>query len=321
MSREVKRVPVDFDWPLDEVWSGYVHTEEENERWAEDDCPDCTSGYSPRAQHLYELWYGRAPFRPEDNGSTPLTPETPAVRAFAERNVTRDANSRRFYTRGYFGENLTVEEAIQREARRLADLFNSQLSHHLNEDDVEALRAVDRLPRELTHRFDRDVEPRERWQRIEPAPEITAAQLNEQMIVGGLFGATVGVYDLVEARCTREGVESACQTCGGHGSLERYPGQRAEAEAWERTEPPTGDGWQLWESVSEGSPISPVFATAEELAQWLATPGNRDHMPLSAARKFVEIGSSLGTFVGDAGGLHDGAEYVGTQAVLEDLEG
>lgn len=31
-----------------------------------------------------------------------------------------------------------------------------------------------------------------------------------------------------------------------------------------------GDGWQLWETTSEGSPQSPVFATADELAEWAA---------------------------------------------------
>ena len=38
--------------------------------------------------------------------------------------------------------------------------------------------------------------------------------------------------------------------------------------------PPKGTGYQLWETVSEGSPISPVFATPEELADWLVVPGN-----------------------------------------------
>ena len=28
--------------------------------------------------------------------------------------------------------------------------------------------------------------------------------------------------------------------------------------------------WQMYETVSEGTPISPVMATAEELARWLA---------------------------------------------------
>jgi hypothetical protein len=42
-------------------------------------------------------------------------------------------------------------------------------------------------------------------------------------------------------------------------------------EAWKRTEPPIGDGYQIWETVSEGSPISPVFSTPEELAEYMAS--------------------------------------------------
>jgi hypothetical protein len=33
---------------------------------------------------------------------------------------------------------------------------------------------------------------------------------------------------------------------------------------------PSGEGYQMWETTSEGSPISPVFKTPEELAAWLA---------------------------------------------------
>jgi hypothetical protein len=36
-----------------------------------------------------------------------------------------------------------------------------------------------------------------------------------------------------------------------------------------KLEVPIGEGYQLWETTSEGSPISPVFATPEELAKWL----------------------------------------------------
>jgi hypothetical protein len=35
--------------------------------------------------------------------------------------------------------------------------------------------------------------------------------------------------------------------------------------------PPTGEGWQLWQTVSDG-PISPVFATPEELIDWMSQP-------------------------------------------------
>jgi hypothetical protein len=33
---------------------------------------------------------------------------------------------------------------------------------------------------------------------------------------------------------------------------------------------PDGPGWQMWQFVSEGGPVSPVFETRDELAAWLA---------------------------------------------------
>jgi hypothetical protein len=35
-----------------------------------------------------------------------------------------------------------------------------------------------------------------------------------------------------------------------------------------KVDPPEGEGWQLWETTTEGSPVSPVFKTPEELAEW-----------------------------------------------------
>jgi len=41
----------------------------------------------------------------------------------------------------------------------------------------------------------------------------------------------------------------------------------------ERQHPPAGDGWQIWETTTEGSPITPAFATPEECARWAADNG------------------------------------------------
>lgn len=43
-----------------------------------------------------------------------------------------------------------------------------------------------------------------------------------------------------------------------------------EQDAWRETAPPSGDGWQLWEDVSEGSPVSPVFPDRESFVDWLS---------------------------------------------------
>lgn len=60
-----------------------------------------------------------------------------------------------------------------------------------------------------------------------------------------------------------------------------------------------GEGYQLWETISEGSPVSPVFATPAELATWIKTHGsefdgrNTPHDQLVAW--IDNVGVSIGT--------------------------
>ncbi|MER6605999.1 hypothetical protein ABT282_08785 [Streptomyces sp. NPDC000927] len=157
MGREVRRVPIDFNWPLNQIWEGFLAPE----KFKEDPCPDCKNGYSPQAQNLFDLWYGEIPFNPASTGSAPWRHDSPAVRARAEHNVSRAPD--------YYGIG---ENAIIREGRRLAELFNGQWSHHLSQDDVDALVAADRL-RDLTHTWSRE----SGWEKIEPSVTPTAKQV------------------------------------------------------------------------------------------------------------------------------------------------
>lgn len=106
-----------------------------------------------------------------------------------------------------------------------------------------------------------------------------------------------------------------CSACSGEGYVATAE-QRAAHDAWKSSEPPTGDGWQIWETVSEGSPISPAFATAEELATWMSNPDRtdryaRDWMPYPAAMQFIKAGWAP-TFVSSAStGLVQGSEWIG----------
>jgi hypothetical protein len=252
MGREIKRVALDFKWPIDKRWEGYLLPE----NLYPVSCPDCDGmGYSAEALVMYKQWYGNAPFQPSDTGSAPFTPETPEVRVFAERNVSRAPE--------YYG---TGEFAIFHEANRLATLFNGSWSHHLSQADVDALVEAGRLM-DFTHTWS----PEERWKAKDPAPEVTADEVNRWSVSGfGHDSINCGV--VIEARCKRMGGSHTCAVCGGEGSTEAYEGQSAEREAWEPTEPPAGEGWQVWETVSEGSPISPVFADREALIRWLMSP-------------------------------------------------
>ena len=60
-----------------------------------------------------------------------------------------------------------------------------------------------------------------------------------------------------------------CERCPGEDCRVCY----GKGEVCFSVEVPEGPGWQMWETTSEGSPISPVFETPEELARWLADTG------------------------------------------------
>jgi hypothetical protein len=254
MGRKIMRVPLTFDWPLNKIWKGYLTPEE----LYGENCPDCERGQSWQYERLHALWYGHSSFDPAMTGSTPLTVDTPAVREFAERNVSRAPD---FYGTG--------EAAIVREAQRLIGMWNQQWCHHLSQADVDALLEADRL-----WEFTRTIVPGEGWQPKEDFVRPTAAQVNEWS-VRSMGHDGINSYVVIKARCERYGTPTECATCEGYAGLEKYPGQREELEAWEWEEPPTGEGWQLWETVSEGSPISPVFETPEELARWMSSPAYR----------------------------------------------
>lgn len=296
MGREVRRVPLDFDWPLRKVWEGFLMPDS----LSEDECQDCENGYSQHANALRGIWYGYLPFHPAITGSQPYDIWTPEVRQFAERNIAHAPD--------HYGPG---EGAVQREAQRLADLFNARWCHHLAQEDVDALVAADRL-RDFTHRFHPEWKTN-RFEKIEPAPEITAREVNIWSL-NGLGHDSINAHVVIEARCERDGQPSVCGTCEGHGSIERYPGQRAEAEAWEWTDPPTGDGWQLWETVTEGSPVSPVFPNAEGLAQWMTTEaaGLARCSTIESARQFVGVGWAPSAVMTD-GKFMAGTEAIGSE--------
>ena len=72
--------------------------------------------------------------------------------------------------------------------------------------------------------------------------------------------------------CDDKEDRSGCPTCNGEGrvypkvdppafELNRFPSYYANDDCY---------GWQIWETTSEGSPISPVCDSPASLARWLA---------------------------------------------------
>ena len=250
MGRELKRVPLNFNWPINIVWGGYLNPFYKQST----DCPHCGgSGSSPESKYLTDLWYGKVPFKPEDRGSHPFRIEDPEVWDFAERNVNHSPQ--------YYG---TGQNAVRNEASRLCELFNASWSRHINDQDVAALIKAGRLM-DFTHTW----KSGDGWKPKSPAYTPTAQEVNKWSL-RGLGHDSINCWVCVKAELKRLGQPSVCSFCGGKAAIWPSPKIEKQSKNWKPTNPPKGDGYQLWETVSEGSPISPVFATAEELATYLA---------------------------------------------------
>jgi hypothetical protein len=298
MGRVVKRVALDFVWPLNQVWQGYKN-EHYSESW---DCPECEgSGSSPAMKELSDKWYGwSGTFRPEHRGSTPFEPEHSAIQALARRNIEQAPE---YYGKGEF--------AVQREARRLAEHYNQGWCHHLNDDDVAALIEGGRL-----WDFTRVFVPGEGWKDKEVPTVPSAKEVNEWSLTG--FGHdSINQWVVCGAEAKRLGIETHCPHCKGEGTLWSSPEAEARAEAWERTEPPAGEGYQIWETVSDGSPISPVFATPEELARHMEGTrwGADEGTPYESWLAFIKGPGWAPSLVMSSQGIQEG---VAAMAALED---
>ena len=304
MGREIRRVPQDFDQPLGKVWEGFVNPWHDRQK----KCPCCDgSGYSEVAKDLSDTWYGHGPrpFRPEMRGSIPFLPSDRAILAVATRNVERSPE--------HYG---TGQGAIQTEARRLCGHFNASWCHHLNDDDVKALLDAKRLL-DFTHDWTKG----KGWHPKVPAVVPTAREVNEWSIMCMGHDA-INQSVVVEAECKRLGVERLCSECHGDGTFWPNPEDEKKCEAWKPTEPPAGECYQLWETVSEGSPISPPFATPEGLAAWLASPAYGRSVDKGITYEswlsFIKGPGYAPSFVSDGqGNLVSGVEALATQEPVE----
>lgn len=72
---------------------------------------------------------------------------------------------------------------------------------------------------------------------------------------------------IIEAAGLDPDVWGVCPVCKGLG---HHPDDEEAFENFKPTEPPDGPGYQLWQTISEGGPCSPVFETKDELAGWLS---------------------------------------------------
>jgi len=267
MGREIKRVALDFDWPLDKTWKGFLNP------WYDYcyPCSDCRSGY-----------YGEV----NENGlNLKAKQEYREIgrmldqRKWAEL-FTKDVVSE-IYHNWYTREKMLQLPFFSRTPVNFADLYRERFRSELPErvmasgcDNIETLDEEDH--KVIDFAIELCLEGKLPWQH---SKEISYSKRDMN-------------YAIFSSRRKISGEDYKCETCDGESSVWESEYHEKMCDEWESTEPPTGEGWQVWETVSEGSPITPVFATAEELVDYLVDVGTAWGQKYSreAAQAFVKSG-------------------------------
>lgn len=268
MSRELKRVALDFDFPINETWEGYLAPSH-----PAPPCPRCGppswavgwsregeagDGLSPEARQLDRTWYA--------NEARQRYGDDPVVNVYQWRDKL---------------SQFEVDALI--EAGRLDPVIDCphgcQPPEKVKARDGEGWYPED--PDNCSECGSRG------WTRKKLKPgDLTPEQVNAEQ-----GGSVLGGHDsinhriCVEARCEVLGFDYFCPLCVEDYEYEKVPERfgfgeildpwtELKREVWRPTEPPAGPGFQMWQTVSEGGPVSPVFETADELVKWLAENEN-----------------------------------------------
>lgn len=207
MGREVRRVALDFDWPVGKIWQGFINPYHAP-------CPACKGrGQLQDRDTLDSLC------RLFDTVSTDSKNRPPGIEIGPRQPLPMTIG------RMYWPHPYTIEARIR-----------------------------------------------------DPGPnfhQIADGLAGDRKFLGCLGYNTA--YQLSVAILKAAGLDpdtwGICSACKGEGT---DPELKEKYDAWEPTNPPEGEGWQLWETVSEGSPITKVFSTKEEFIEFLTSPDRHE---------------------------------------------
>lgn len=322
----VKRVDPNFKARRNRPWPGFINPH----KYLGQKCKTCKGdGYSDFGRLLKQKWYGEAPFDPAETGSKPFPPNHPAFARNAENNARfwvshfsdriygfanfwfcPECGEHFIYTKGQplaFCTNhplmvqmvlasagqLPFEAALAYEQNRLAGLMNGAWQHHLDADDVRALIDGGRLwdftrrPLNAQQAADRGDKP---WLSYENGYIPTPEEVNVWSVSGGGHDS-INSMICIRARCNRAGKTIECPDCGGSGTFWKDKAAQAQYEAWEPSDPPAGESYQLWEA---NTPKSRVYKTSRWLARFAVKTGLftfADHTATEAEwKEMIEAG-------------------------------
>lgn len=252
MSREIRRVPLDFDFPRGETWTGYLRPD----TLRLPTCDDCWGNGSTAAARWLEAIAMLLLMLGDDQEAEARGRDLHPYLSHLENRPGRHVASK----------------APNPHDQALLAAFNEMADAEASGDERLIVTAASTVAvvRKRHRDAAQDVWPQ--WVTPRPGPDAV-------VLSTGLAGRPPGwgghdaidrwsaTSKIAEAAGVPEGW-GTCTTCNGEGTVATAE-QRAAYDTWVGTAPPTGEGYQLWQTVSEGGPVSPVFATPDELATWI----------------------------------------------------
>lgn len=303
MGRKLMRVPLDFSWPLNKRWQGYLSP------FRGDECDECDgSGYGPKVRPISETWYNfqagsEAWYNKLTQDEVDALCEEGRLVDFTSTwkpgegwvrdkpNPTAEAVNAWASGRGLGHDAINRFICIEARVKRVLGIDKDSPDYYC-QTCYGHLRLLDPQPGKFVF------STIERF--VTDEANIKEAQEDEAK------GLTYSIKQLRDGQAALEKMKSD----GFPDEVEDQKVLYLAASMWQREEPPTGPGFQLWETTSEGSPISPVFPTLDALCTWLEPNGSAfGSTRMSKADWLKALGESVVTV--DLGTLPDGSKLIG----------
>lgn len=215
MAQMLRRVPLDFNWPLNKVWEGFVNPHDKK-------CPEAAKGRCYRGMTNAGEW---------------LLAVAHLLALIAEEAEQGRPEIRAHFTKGRIYPSLGLQRWVG------APRMESNPSTLVPLDDEMATLVI----------------------RLAGTASITD-------VPPGLLATLIRDRLLKAAGYKCKDNWGRCPVCRGDG-LDPDPAIKKAYHSWRPKGPPRGRGYQLWETVSEGSPVSPVFATKDQFVRYLTGEG------------------------------------------------
>jgi hypothetical protein len=301
MGRKLMRVPLDFTWPLNKVWQGYLN------EFKADECHHCEGRcYGPKLWDITETWYAHRAGSEAKAWYNKLTQDEVDALCAEGRltEFTSTWNGTQWVRdkpnpmaavvnawasgRGFGHDCINQHICIETRVKRVLGITKNDPDYH-----CQHCYGCGRL-----------YQPQEGKFVFSVVEHFVHDEANIKEAEKGFS------FDVKRLKEGREAIEKMTRD-GFPSTIHDQKLLQLAADMWQDKEPPTGPGFQLWETTSEGSPISPVFPTLDALCTWLEPNGSTFGSGRTSKANWLKMLGEDDIVTADLGTLADGTKLIG----------